>query len=576
MITRTAERPRKMRRVGPEVLGPMGCAALVAACSGQTTGATHVTDSSAALNGAGSCDSGQTCENPQEVRMHHGFARRTRISALLGALALLLAACSGNTTPVTNVAPSVSPTATTAYLSAAGNCGSGDGTCYFDLGYKVKGSGSWQYTPMKSVGNTGGTIQFQELATGLLPSTTYIEETCGLPNQSSQPAQSQLACVDSTGQAAQGQTEPGDIPDSDPNATTFTTLATGGDYPYVACADAFLVNGAFNGCQSGASFWNTAISSSPKVDANSTAYINSILLNTNFGSDPSQFTFPVYIVNSSTPQTPVSVSRYYHDTEENTQGTGQVCNSDPAGSYSFPIPAGALPANNLSGDDNQIILWNPATGDEWEGWHVDVTNGSWTAEHWYHYNTQWTGVPPSGCGMRGAGLAYLGGLIRPWEAEAGQINHALAFSYSYTSNGNSSPQFVAPASSGDGQTSSCTSSNGSCLPLPEGAHLQLDPSIPDSTITSWTSVGGGSTHTCTANPLTVCYMVAKALQKYGAYVTDTAGHPKLYFEYAEGGTGASAFWGAGNAPSVSAYTINPIEKGLASFRVVCSGVDVCP
>jgi hypothetical protein len=57
--------------------------------------------------------------------------------------------------------------------------------------------------------------------------------------------------------------------------------------------------------------------------------------------------------------------------------------------------------------------------------------------------------------------------------------------------------------------------------------------------------------------LGACFTIAKALQRYGMYLIDTAGHPKVFLEY-----DGTAHWGNG----VSAATTNPIP--LAAFRVI--------
>jgi hypothetical protein len=80
--------------------------------------------------------------------------------------------------------------------------------------------------------------------------------------------------------------------------------------------------------------------------------------------------------------------------------------------------------------------------------------------------------------------------------------------------------------------------------MAEGAHLQLDPSLSDTTLTGWGCTGA-------------CLVTARALQKYGIYLVDSAGHPKIYFEY-----DGTASWGS----TVTASTMNPIP--LSAFRVI--------
>jgi hypothetical protein len=129
-----------------------------------------------------------------------------------------------------------------------------------------------------------------------------------------------------------------------------------------------------------------------------------------------------------------------------------------------------------------------------------------TAVNAYQYGTAWTGVPPRGFGSRGAGVPYLAGLVRRCEIARGQINHALAFAYP-----NTTTEFVYPARKSDGQAPPGKG-------MPEGARLQLDPSVRDRVIrTSW-----GCTNSC--------FTIAKALQRYGMYLVDSSGRPKILVE----------------------------------------------
>jgi hypothetical protein len=312
------------------------------------------------------------------------------------------------------------------------------------------------------------------------------------------------------------------------------------------------------------------------------------------GSDPSQYTFPVYGAALSTLKVPVYIASTWSDVRSPTaisKGSGVE--------LQIPVPAVVQSAN---GSDSQVVVWDRQTGDEWGFWEffnsaeaitatapaqagtlsrplavrnayadfwvgqqIVIGRGAADAERaviasfpdashmilrsptkrthlanetvWgigaangYHYNTQWSGVPPTGFGSRGAGVPYLAGLVRPCEIGQRHIDHALAFAYQNTTSG-----FVYPATKSDG-----TASNG----MPEGSRLQLNPAIPGSMIKSWGCLGA-------------CFTIAKALQRYGMYLIDTAGHPKVFLEY-----DGTAHWGNG----VSAATTNPIP--LAAFRVI--------
>lgn len=94
-----------------------------------------------------------------------------------------------------------------------------------------------------------------------------------------------------------------------------------------------------------------------------------------------------------------------------------------------------------------------------------------------------------------AGLG--GGVIRTYEIEQGHIDHALVFS---TSNTCQNVRYY-PAQNHDG-----THTENTCIPI--GSRVQLDPSINVDAIAGITSMEK---------------MIAKALQKYGAYCDDTGG-----------------------------------------------------
>jgi hypothetical protein len=132
-------------------------------------------------------------------------------------------------------------------------------------------------------------------------------------------------------------------------------------------------------------------------------------------------------------------------------------------------------------------------------WGIGASNG-------YRYNTRYSGVPPHGFASRGAGVPYLAGLVRPCEIARGRIDHALAFVAPATT-----AQFVYPATKSDGHAAPGQG-------LAEGSRLQLDPSIPDRVIKDkWRCRNA-------------CFTIAKALRRYGMYVIDSGGHPKIVIE----------------------------------------------
>lgn len=269
--------------------------------------------------------------------------------------------------------------------------------------------------------------------------------------------------------------------------------------------------------------WNTPISSIPTYDPKSTEYITA--LSGYFGSDPTQYTFPVYEVSSTTPLKIVKISGTFSNVTEN----GSKLVNQKGGTVSVPIPTNALAAK---GSDAQIIIWKTDSGDEWGFWKAfPNSDGTWSATNGYHYNTNWTGVPPKGFISRGGGLPYLAGLIRPWEITQGRIDHAIAFAYDYPTN-----EYIYPATKSDG--------NGIYPDMPEGTKLQLDPKLTEADFDRWGLSTAGK-------------IIARALQKYGMIIIDRSGHPKIYAEYEN-----TAKWNS----QITAKTVSTIP--YSSFKVI--------
>jgi hypothetical protein len=274
--------------------------------------------------------------------------------------------------------------------------------------------------------------------------------------------------------------------------------------------------------------WNTPIGRSPRYDPRSETYVAA--LEGTLTSDPTQYTFPVYEVSRATPGATVALRGWFSQV---TDG-GRRLENQRAGSAELPIPAEAEPA---TGEDSQLVLVDPASGDEWGLSELERDGGGWRAWNAYRYNTRWSGVPPrdeSGQPFfaRGAGVPYLAGLVRPCEIARGRIEHALAFAYDFPTE-----EFVYPATKSDG--------NGEeGVDMPEGTRLQLDPRLGEAEIRAWG---------CEA----ACLTIARALQEYGMYVIDNSGRPKLIVEY-EG----TASWNG----TVHADTVSPIP--LPAFKVL--------
>jgi hypothetical protein len=106
-------------------------------------------------------------------------------------------------------------------------------------------------------------------------------------------------------------------------------------------------------------------------------------------------------------------------------------------------------------------------------------------------------------GGRGSGFPNIAGLIRPEEVQAGEIRHALAFTFAT----NKKDEFYYPASRTDGRFDIADAPA-------EGMLFQLNPQLTDKDFNNWGLSNGAK-------------VVAKALQKYGMYLCDNGGDMAL-------------------------------------------------
>jgi hypothetical protein len=136
----------------------------------------------------------------------------------------------------------------------------------------------------------------------------------------------------------------------------------------------------------------------------------------------------------------------------------------------------------------------------------------------YQYLRRWSLAGP-GYGKpyevaaRGSGLPLVGGLIRPGELQAGEINHALAISIP----GGATGTFVQPATSTDG--------NGRTTSLPQGARIRLKSDV---VLRRGVDPDTGKRIKLTAQQQRVGDAIVAALRTYGAIVVDRAQVPTLY------------------------------------------------
>jgi hypothetical protein len=162
----------------------------------------------------------------------------------------------------------------------------------------------------------------------------------------------------------------------------------------------------------------------------------------------------------------------------------------------FRIPAYA---RQNSGSDGKMVVIDPTTNTELDLGRAsyDPATDSWTSGSRYTTASDGWGAM---CGLHQhcdgvlmSGIVQFGGLVRPEEIAQGTIRHALALVVPYWRLG----KYACPAVKSGGGTNDPYA-------LPEGARLQLDPTLNVSAQTwpRWQKV------------------IARALQRYGGYVVD--------------------------------------------------------
>jgi hypothetical protein len=271
--------------------------------------------------------------------------------------------------------------------------------------------------------------------------------------------------------------------------------------------------------------WNVPIGPQPGIDPSSAQLIAT--LDEPLTSDPTQYSFTLYVVDAQTPRHDIACSKYPCTVVTATGTSVTDVLSD------VPIPPDAKPS---SGTDGQMILVNPVTGMEYDLWQAERTKVGWQVSNASVYDVRGDGTPID-YGSRGAGIPYLAGLIRPWEVANQKIEHAIAFGTDTVAK----DRCVWPASKTDGKS-------GREFALPEGARLQLDPGLTDR---DFDAFGLNAT----------ARVIARALQEYGMILVDGSGRTKLYAENVGDNPYASVSWDAdGLALNESTVTPIPIDR----------------
>lgn len=225
--------------------------------------------------------------------------------------------------------------------------------------------------------------------------------------------------------------------------------------------------------------FNVPVVDHPAIDPGSSAMVSRAAREKQLYANLVEFGVPVYTASARTPRRTVSCHR------SESWGT---C---PLEAAPMPVPDGASPS---SGSDGAMVVIDPGTGTVGEYWQAARAGDAWSAS--------WGAVNPldgSGWGgsSTGSGASRLAGVVRLSEMQSRRIEHALVLQ----SDNVCSDVVRPPAMKTDGD-----STRTDCLP--EGARLQLDPSIDVSALPG-----------ITPGELAV----ARALQVYGAYVIDRTG-----------------------------------------------------
>jgi hypothetical protein len=244
--------------------------------------------------------------------------------------------------------------------------------------------------------------------------------------------------------------------------------------------------------------WNAPLPSSAPLDPNSGAIAADLdgQVQTPYGEaalNTDRFSAPIYTVAAG--QATVNV------TWSNCLGTGWESPAVTAALTNVPIPAGAVPSG---GSDEEMVVYQPSADTEWEFWRAVQTNGAWSAcgAGRIQNVSQAPGIFPTG-GVTGSGLPLLGFLIRVSDLQSGAINHAINIELPCVRQA----AFSWPAQRTDG---ACTDPNAPA----EGERFRLPASLDLSTL----NLSPGE------------LMIARAMQQYGAIVTDYAGRVAIQAE----------------------------------------------
>lgn len=216
---------------------------------------------------------------------------------------------------------------------------------------------------------------------------------------------------------------------------------------------------------------------------------------------------------------------------------------DPFGSDKMPIPSDVTQVP--TGGDKALAVADPVNGKVYSLFVAQKTSSGWKASWGGAVALQGDGRETNGGSSTGSNISRFAGVVRASEITAGVIPHALFFS----TNMAAKTVFRYPAAKTDGSNMS-----GVSVPIPEGARVQLDPSINLAAIPGITKAE---------------LAVGKALQTYGAYVGDNGGARMAFtFEFLGSSSTAQAPYAAAGMGSGDYYGFPHLPWG--SLRVLAS------
>lgn len=224
--------------------------------------------------------------------------------------------------------------------------------------------------------------------------------------------------------------------------------------------------------------WRQPIAADARIDPQSTAMIAAVQPEPALIANLKDYGIPILSADSDTPTHTVPCTRIDYG----------IC---PFAGWPVAIPVGAAPN---TGSDGVLVSVDESTGVIFEFWRAERVGDGWTTAFAAINSVRGSGW---GGAATGSGASRLGGVVRIDEIADGEINHALALQ-----SNNACPTFRPPALKSDG-----TSTRPDCIP--EGARLQLDPSV------DLNSLG--------LRPGELA--VATAMQRYGGYLMDVSGAP---------------------------------------------------